>query len=390
MKAKAIKGNSPADIQSALQQSIAEGFKPALAIVFISIKQDRKAVCEIFRRESIDVIGATSSGEFTNGYQSEGEIVVMLVDINKNAYCILFEDIGERTLNDAATHLASAALQKFNKPAFILCSTMFSADRKMIDGESLICCIEKTVGPQVTLFGGMAGDDITFTGTYVFTHDHSTDYGIAALVLDEEKISLHGMAISGWKPIGVFRTITKSEGNLIYTIDNEPALEMYMRFLGEDKASADDQVNFFDSIGIHYPFQIERANREPKMCNPIGYDKEKKALMCESEVPQGSRFRFSTPPDFDIVESVVKSADEFKNEIHAEADALLIFSCAGRLSALGPMAQQENEGLARIWNSPMAGFYSYGEFGRAINGKHEFHSTTCCWVALKEKIETRS
>ena len=64
---------------------------------------------------------------------------------------------------------------------------------------------------------------------------------------------------------------------------------------------------------------------------------------------------------------------------------MLIFSCAGRLSALGPMAQQENDGLHAIWEAPMAGFYTYGEFGRALNGKHEFHSTTDSWVALKEK-----
>lgn len=384
MKAKSIKANSPEEVESALQESMADGFKPTLAMIFLSIKQDRKAICEILDKKGIDIIGATSSGEFINGHESKGGIVMMLFDINKNDYCILFEAIEERTLNDASSNMAKAALQKFHKPAFILCSTIVSATGKMLDGETLIRNIEKVVGPQVNIFGGMAGVDITFTGTYVFTHDQSTDYGIAALVLNEDKLSLHGMAISGWKPIGVFRTITKSDGNLIYTIDNEPALEMYLRFLGEDRSSADDQVNFFDSIGIHYPFQIERENREPKMCNPIGYDKEKKALMCESNVLQGSRFRFSTPPDFDIIESVVKKANELKIDSHAEAEALLIFSCAGRLSALGPMAQQENEGLYNVWKVPMAGFYTYGEFGRAINGKHEFHSTTCSWVALKE------
>jgi len=385
MKAKSIRGSSAEEIESALQQSMADGFRPTLAIVFISIKQDRKAVCEILGKEGVDIIGATSSGEFINGHQSEGEAAIMLFDINKNDYCVLFEDIGERTLNDAATNMAKAALQKFNKPAFILCSTLLSAAGKMIDGETLVRSIEKTTGPQVNLFGGMAGDDITFTGTYVFTNDKSTDHGIVSLVLNEEKISLQGMAISGWKPVGVFRTVTKSEGNLIYTIDNEPALEIYLRFLGEDRSTADDQVKFFDSIGIHYPFQIERENREPKMCNPVGYDKEKEALMCESDVPQGSRFRFSTPPDFDIIETVVNKANELKNETHAEADAVLIFSCAGRLSTLGPMARDENEGLAAVWNAPMAGFYTYGEFGRAVNGKHEFHSTTNSWVALKEK-----
>jgi hypothetical protein len=385
MKAKSIKGSSAEEIDSALQQSMSDGFRPTLAIVFISIKQDRKAVCEILDKEGVDIIGATSSGEFINGHQSEGEAAIMLFDINKNDYCVLFEDIDERTLDDATTNMAKAALQKFNKPAFILCSTLLSASGKMIDGETLVRSLEKTTGPHINLFGGMAGDDITFTGTYVFTNDRSTDQGIVSLVLDEEKISLQGMAISGWKPMGVLRTVTKSDGNLIYTIDNEPALEMYLRFLGEHRSSADDQVSFFESIGIHYPFQIERENREPKMCNPVGYDKEKEALMCESDVPQGSRFRFSTPPDFDIIETVVNKANELKNETHAEADALLIFSCAGRLSALGPMAHDENEGLAAVWNAPMAGFYTYGEFGRAINGKHEFHSTTNSWVALKEK-----
>jgi len=353
--------------------------------VFISIKQDRKAVCEILHTAGIDILGATSCGEFINGHQSEGEIVVMLLDLNKNDYCILFEDIGERTLSDAAENMAKTALQKFHKPAFILCSTLLAANGNMLDGETLIRSIEKTVGPDVNLFGGMAGDDITFTGTYVFTNNQSTDYGMVALVLDETKISLHGMAVSGWKPIGVSRTVTKSEGNLIYTIDHEPALETYLRFLGEERSSADDQVKFFESIGVHYPFQLERENREPKMCNPIGYDKEKKALMCEADVPQGSTFRFSTPPDFDIIETVVEKAKELKNEAHADAEALLIFSCAGRLSSLGPMAQEENEGLVNVWKVPMAGFYTYGEFGKAINGKHEFHSTTNSWVALKEK-----
>jgi hypothetical protein len=45
------------------------GFIPTLAIVFISISQDRKAVSEILRNAGIDVIGATSSGEFIDGYQ---------------------------------------------------------------------------------------------------------------------------------------------------------------------------------------------------------------------------------------------------------------------------------------------------------------------------------
>lgn len=41
MYAKTIKGKSPEEIQSALAQCITDVFSPTLAIVFLSVKQDR-------------------------------------------------------------------------------------------------------------------------------------------------------------------------------------------------------------------------------------------------------------------------------------------------------------------------------------------------------------
>lgn len=385
MNAKTIKGASASETQTSLSESMEDGFKPTLAIVFISIKQDRKAIIDILSNHHIDVIGATSSGEFINGHQSEGEIVVLLMDMHKDHYRIVFEDIGQKSVEESTNHMVEQAFQTFKKPAFILVSTLLRSDGVFLDGEGIVNYMEKIAGPEITMFGGMAGNDISFTGTWVFTNDKSTDYGMAALILNEEEIALQGLAFSGWKPMGDSRTVTKSEGNSIYTIDNRPALEIYMRLLGYNASTLEDQINFFDTVGVHYPFQVERENREPKMCNPVGYDSEKQALVCESDVPQGAQIRFSTPPDFDIIETVIEKANDLKTERDVEADALLIFSCAGRLSALGPMAQEENEGLQKLFDAPMAGFYTYGEFGKGMNGKHEFHSTTCSWVTLKEK-----
>ena len=385
MKAKSIKGKSTSAIKAALAESMADGYKPTVAFVFISIKQDRNTICNLLTEHDIDIIGATSSVEFIDGHQDEGSTVILLLDLNHSYYSILFESISEGNIKESGARLAQAALSKFNNPSFILLTTSLTSDGKMIDGEAIIQSMVKELGNEFNLFGGMAGDDMTFTGTYVFTNNQSTGYGMAALVLDADKIHLHGMAISGWKPIGVTKTVTKSEGNTIYTIDNQPALDLYMRYLGSAVPSNDDQMVFFENLGNQYPFQIEREGREPLMCNPIGFDKGNKALICEINVLQGSRFRFSTPPDFDIMQTIVAEATELKNKMQANADALLIFSCAGRLAALGPLAQEENEGLAHVWDSPMAGFYSYGEFGRGVNGKHEFHSTTNSWVALKEK-----
>lgn len=385
MKARSVKGSSPEEINGALSACLSEGYNPTLAILFISIKQDRCAVIDLLTRRGIDVLGATSAGEFIDGHESKGEIALILLDIKRSDYCILLESFDGKSEEEAASSLCEKALAKFSKPAFILCSSFFATDGNVVRGEALVRQFEKMIGPDVNLFGGMAGDDLSFSGTWVFTNEQASDFGMVALVLNEEKIELHGMAISGWKPLGVFATVTKSEGNLVYTINDKPALEMYLRYLGEERGNADEQFDFFKTIGGHYPLQVEREDREPWLCSPIGYDQEKDALICEADLPQGSRFRFSTPPDFDIIETVIRKAGELKSSTRAEAEALLIFSCAGRLSALGPLAVQENDGLAELWNTPMAGFYTYGEYGKAINGKHEFHSTTCSWVALKEK-----
>ncbi len=384
MKAKSIKGRSAEEIQSALLQSMSDGFRPTLAIVFISVKQDRNAVCEILHKEDIDVFGATSCGEFINGYQDEGGIAILLMDLARDSYAILFEHVRARSLQNVAEELTETALQKFKRPAFIICSTGVSEKGEYFGGEILVHSIEKIAGPQVNIFGGMAGDDGTFTGTYVFTYERSTDEGIITLIVDEDKIDLKGMAISGWKPIGTVKTVTKSEDGWLYTIDDQPALEMYLRYLGKQVQPGEGVHKIFEEIGFYYPFLTIDAG-DPVIRTPLMVNKEKNAIKLDFHIPVGKKIQFSMPPDFDIVENVLANAIEIKNSTKSGADALLIFSCAGRLSALGPMISAENDGLHEIWKAPMAGFFTYGEYGRAINGKQEFHSTTCSWVAIKEK-----
>jgi hypothetical protein len=46
MKAKSIKGKSSEEIKSALAESM-QTVQPTLAIVFLSVAQDRKAICKI-------------------------------------------------------------------------------------------------------------------------------------------------------------------------------------------------------------------------------------------------------------------------------------------------------------------------------------------------------
>jgi hypothetical protein len=385
MKAKSIKGKSPDEIKTALQESMSDGFKPTLAIVFISIKQDRKAVSEILHKENIDLFGATSCGEFINGYQDEGGIVILLLDLNRDAYSLLYEPFGENLLSETAGKLSNRALKAFNNPSMIILSTGVNSKGDVFDGEKLVNSLESVLGAKVTYWGGMAGDDMTLSGSYVFTHGNETDFGVAALVLDGDKVTLQGMAITGWKPMGISRKVTKSAGNLVYTIDDKPAVEMYLKYLGKVENKDDKNFDLLNELSFTFPFIVERGDGETILKSPMRIDHQENALVTDMEMPQGTEFWFSMPPEFDIVEKIIEEAAQLKTASRFDADALLVFSCAGRAPALGPLVTFENEGLAEVWKSPMAGFFSYGEFGRGKNGRQYFHSGACSWVALKEK-----
>ena len=385
MKAKSIHGKSVDDIQNTLDQIISSGMKPTLAIIFMSIKQDRKAICKLLDSKNIDVFGATSCGEFINGLQSEGEIVMLLLELSKDHYKILFEDSTDKNLEKTASNLAKAALKPFSNPSFIICSTGMTTQGEYFDGETFIKSINKGIGSDRIYFGGMAGDDWSFSGSYIFTKHGETDFGMAALVLDADKVLLNGMAITGWKPMGISRKVTKSKGNLLQTIDGKPAAEMYYKYLGRTEKLGDKSFDMFKDLSIHYPFLVKRASGDTVVRSPLRIDETGQALEMDSEMSEGTEFWFTVPPDLDIAEEITNQANALKSKNGSDADALLIFSCAGRPPVLGPLVSVENDGLAEVWNAPMAGFFTYGEYGRAPGGKQEYHSGACCWVALKEK-----
>jgi hypothetical protein len=85
------------------------------------------------------------------------------------------------------------------------------------------------------------------------------------------------------------------------------------------------------------------------------------------------------------MEKVVKSVENLKDTVMPEADAIVVFSCAGRILSLGPLMSKELEGIKEVWNVPMAGMFSNAELGRATGGNLEMHNLTTCVIALKEK-----
>ena len=114
-------------------------------------------------------------------------------------------------------------------------------------------------------------------------------------------------------------------------------------------------------------------------------DWEDGSFYCGGKVPQGSKVRFSLPPDFDVIEKVVNGLEDLKATEMPDADAVILFSCAGRILSLGPLMSKEIEGIYNIWKAPMAGFFSNGEIARATDGNNDLQNLTACCVVLKEK-----
>jgi hypothetical protein len=379
MQAKSIKGKTPEELEAAFQQSIDNNFQPTLAIVFASVSQDRNSICAMLSEHNISVFGATTNGEFIDEDFGKESTAIMLLDINREYFKVLFEEYPDKNYREMAANLARKAKETFSNPAFLI-----SGSNMETDAEQLLYGFEDAIGTDVNVFGGMAGDDYRFEEQFVFTNDITSNRGMVVLVLNEDKIKINGRATCGWKAVGTEKTVTKSEGNHVFTVDNTPVLDLTAKYGGIEAVSPENK-DIMMEIGTNFPLQLQREKGDPVMRPGLLVDWDDHSFYCSGTVPQGSKIRFSLPPDWDVMEKVVTATKEMKEKDMPEADALIVFSCGGRILALGPMMNKEIEGVKDVWDVPMVGMFSNAELGRAKGGNLEMHNLTTCCIALKEK-----
>jgi hypothetical protein len=379
MKAKSIKGKSVEEVKAALKQSMEDGFKPTLAICFISKSLDRTVITNLLDASGISVFGCTTNGEFIDEETVKGSAAILLLDMNKDYFEIYFEEYPEKNYREVSKGIAQKAKAKFPLPAFLIGISNASAD-----GEEILRGIEDVAGSDVNAFGGGAGDDYAFTETFVFTNGKDSGNAMVCIALDESKVEIKGIATCGWKPVGTEKIVTKSEGNHVYTVDNIPVLDLTAKYGGIENVTPENNSLLIE-IAANFPLQLQREKGDPVMRPGLMVDWTDRSFYTSGSVPQGSKVRFSLPPDFDVMEKVIKGVENLKATEMPEADALVVFSCAGRILSLGPLMSQELEGIKNVWNVPMAGMFSNAELGRATGGDLEMHNLTTCTIALKEK-----
>lgn len=378
MNVKSIKGKSVDEIKIFVDQSTEGGFSPTLAIVFASAIHDRKAIGDVFSENDIQLFGVTTNGEFIDEETEVGSIAVMLSDLNNDFFDIILKEYPDQNYRDVSESIARKAREKFADPAFLL-----GISHAAVDGEEILHGLKNICGSDVNAFGGGAGDDYKFKETFVFTNGAESNQGMVVLIIDQDKVIVNGVATCGWKAVGTEKTVTKSKGNHVFTIDNIPAVEITAKYGGLD-LSPDNQDSLID-LAANFPLQLQREKGDPIMRPGLVVDWDDLSYYTSGKVPQGSKVRFSLPPDWDVMEKVVNGVKKLKDEGMPEADALVVFSCAGRILSFGPMMNAEIEGIKKVWNVPMVGMFSNCELGRYAGGDLEMHNLTTCCIALKEK-----
>lgn len=378
MKAKSIKSKSTEELKSVLTESMADGFRPTLAIVFASVSQDLHAVSEVFSKNDISIFGATTHGEFIDEVTEKKSIAALLLDLQKEHFHIYFQEYPDQNYRGVSSSLADQACQRFADPAFLL-----SISQASVDGEEILLGLQDVAGPDANAFGGGAGDDYNFKETFVFTNGKVSNQGLLVLALDQDKVTVKGVATCGWKAVGTEKTVTKSEGNHVYTIDDIPAIKITAQYGGLDLTP--NNLESLIDLAANFPLQLQRENGDSIMRPGLVMDWDDYSFYTSGKVPQGSKVRFSLPPDWDVMEAVVKGVERLKETEMPEADAVVVFSCGGRILSFGPMMNAEIEGIKNVWNVPMVGMFSNAELGRYAGGNLEMHNLTTCTVALKEK-----
>jgi hypothetical protein len=376
MKAHCFVADSVEDIESDILKALNSGLSPTLGIIFASPKLGIEHLSEALGKYDIAFLGASTDGEiYASGNGKivhEGTAVVSLVTCDRESFKVRLFDADARNSFDVGKDVGVWGASQFAKPSFILVSSGLHAD-----GEEIVKGIQSITGQDTAIFGGLAGDDKEFKTTFVFTNGKSSSNGVVAFVLDGDRIELGGIATSGWIGIGAEKRITKASGNVVYTIDNESALEVYKKYLNITD-------NDLPQIGVDYPLMLMREDGSSVLRAVMDVDRNSGALIFAGTVPENSYVRFSSSSGFDVIEHVKKDIETYSSQF-PEADHLILFSCMARHLALGPMVDEEISSAHEKWNAPLIGFFTYGEIGTNITGRCDFFNETFTLAVLKEK-----
>ncbi len=366
------------DLIEEIDEKIAEGLKPSLAFIYSSVAYDIRKLVVGISKYDFPVVGSTTVGEvFANEElgvnETEETIVCMLVELNDPTAVdlkLVHIDDGD-DYHDIGEEVGAWARGRFNDATIITATSGLMFDNDAYTQGILASGI-------VYAFGGAAGDDLILKDTFVFTQENYSKHGTVVLAIDNSKIDVIGSRGFGWTGIGKEKIVTKASKNIVYEIDNKPAMDFYKNYL---------QIETIDmpQTGIEDPLDVTMRNGQIVFRAVLDINEEDGSLIFAGHVEEKSKVRISTPQGKTIIDHVDKSIrDTITENDNFQADIALVFPCCSRKQVLGAFTSEEIEVAYKATNCPLIGFFAYGEIG-AFPGGYGFHNETFVTALLREK-----
>ncbi len=349
-----------------------EGRTPKAGLLFASIDMEHEELVGAINKAwpGIQLIGCSTDGELSSEYGfCEDSVALMLFS---SEHIDMTAGIGlnmSKNIPQACKNARDAALSKTGqKPAFCI----ITPDSLTASGHEIVKSLKLSLGDEISFFGGTAGDQWRFKGTYQYFCDEVLTDSLPLLLFSGDLLFSAGVS-SGWRPVGSPGVITRSQGPIVHEIDNIPAIEFYRRYLGEDATP-----------GGEFPLAILNDKDEMLYLRATGgfVDEDSGAITYFADMPNDTKVQITVADRDGIIEGCQNSIEmALKNYPEGKTpDVGIIFSCSARKLLLGTRTKDEHSLLVEKLggDTELIGFYGYGEIGPSLSDKDktEFHNET--------------
>jgi len=352
-----------------------------LVVVFCSPSYDLASLLSGIRARSgrVPLVGCTTAGEIATGADGDARVVVAAFGGDGFAIRTSVATDASRDVRGAGAQAARCFSADMNRPYRAL---MLLTDGLAGDQQEIVRGAYGVLGAGVPLVGGCAGDDLRMSATFQLFDDRVlTDSVIGVGIVSDAPL---GIGVRhGWRVAGEPMLVTRSSGNRVYTLDDRPALDVYLEHLGDTKHEGLDEEGL-TRLALSHPLGVSRPAGEEQIRFIGGGDFEERSLACIAAVPQGALVWIMEGD----AASVLGATDAACRDSLAPLEGrpplgMLAFDCIARRGVLGEQGVREEIGrlAACAAGAPVAGFYTYGEIART-RGVRGFHNQTLVVLSI--------
>jgi len=262
-------------------------------------------------------------------------------------------------------------------------SVMVLSDGLSVNGSELVKGINSVLGDDVVVTGGLAGDGDRFESTWVIKDGRPTSGVISAVGIYGNKLRIGHGSKGGWDIFGPERRVTHSEGNVLYELDGQPALELYKRYLG-------DLAEGLPATALRFPLALRIGPDEEKSVvrTILGINEEEQSMTFAGDIPEGSTTQLMRANFDRLVEGAMGAAVMTCENCPDQYGPVLAIaiSCVGRRLVLGESSEDEVESTMDVLpeGTKQVGFYSYGEISPYASGHCDLHNQTMTLTTISE------